>query len=409
MKILYLLTQDLESPYGLGRCFPLATSLVRLGHEVNIAALSSHYDELEQRQYKRDGVHVRYVGQMHVHKLGYLKSYFPAHQLLGITVQATIALAQAALVIPSDILHVGKPHPMNGLGGLFGYLLRGKKLFVDCDDYEAGSGHFNGRWQKWGVAYFEKHIPRYAKTVTTNTTFMYQKLIEWGIDPQKIYYLPNGVDRKRFSVPDPNEVEALRSTLGLQGRRVIAFIGSLSLASHPVDLLVQAFARLYSRLPQTTLLLTGGGEDYATLKALVKQLGLNKAVCFCGRIDPDLIPLYYRLADVSVDPVRDDDAARGRSPLKLFESWACETPFVSADVGDRRMLLGEPPAGLLAQPGDPESLAQSIQNILEDRELAQRLASAGLERSRMFDWDQLAKGIEIVYLDALGDKVRSSS
>jgi len=405
MKILFLLTQDLESPYGLGRCFPLAASLVRLGHEVNIAALSSHYDDLKQKQFERDGVYVRYVGQMHVRKQGNLKSYYPVHQLLGITVKATVALARAALMIPADIIHVGKPHPMNGLGGLLGHLLRGKILFVDCDDYEAGSGHFKGAWQKWGVAFFEKHIPRYAQTVTTNTTFLHEKLIEWGIAPKNIYYLPNGVDRKRFTMPDPSEVEALRSTLGLQGRQVIAFIGSLSLANHPVDLLLQAFTRLYARLPQSTLLLAGGGEDYDTLKALVNQLGLDEAVFFCGRIPPDLVPLYYRLADVSVDPVRDDDAARGRSPLKLFESWACETPFVSADVGDRRMLLGDPPAGLLARPGDPDSLANCILNVLENRELAQQMASVGLIRIRIFDWDQLATGIESVYLAALGKQI----
>ncbi|MEJ5201236.1 MAG: glycosyltransferase family 4 protein [Anaerolineales bacterium] len=379
----------------------MATSLVRLGHQVNIAALHSRFDELEKTHFEREGVSVWYVSQMHVHKQGNLKAYYPAHQLLGVTAKATVALVRAALATQADIIHVGKPHPMNSIAGEIGHLVQGRKFIVDCDDYEAGTGHFEGRWQKLVVASFEKHIPRRAHIVTTNTQFMRDKLIDWGVQPEKIFYLPNGVDRSRFQSIDPSEVETLRTNLSLQEHKVIAYIGSLSLASHPVDLLIHAFARLHARLPQTTLLLVGGGEDYEALRTLVNSLGLDRAVRFCGRVPPDRVALYYRLADVSVDPVRDDVMGQSRSPIKMFESWACGTPFVSANVGDRKLLLGEPPAGLLAQPGDPESLAKTIQNVLEDHALAQHLRSRGLEQAQAYDWEKLAKELEAKYLSAL--------
>jgi len=149
--------------------------------------------------------------------------------------------------------------------------------------------------------------------------------------------------------------------------------------------------------PLVKLLIVGGGDDYNTLLAEVQRMGLSHATILCGRVAPDKVPLYYRLADVSVDPVRNDNAARGRSPLKLFESWACGVPFVSADVGDRRMLLGSPPAGLLARPGDAESLAKAIHQILSDPEMAETFRQRGLERVKSYYWDQLAVELDELY------------
>jgi glycosyltransferase involved in cell wall biosynthesis len=133
------------------------------------------------------------------------------------------------------------------------------------------------------------------------------------------------------------------------------------------------------------------------LSELAQELGISRATRFCGRVPPEKIPLYYALADVSVDPVYDNDAARGRSPLKLFESWACGVPFVTADVGDRKSLLGDPPAGLLAQPGNPESLAELIQQVLSDKALANSVAEAGKLKVKDYYWDRLAIEFSKIY------------
>jgi glycosyltransferase involved in cell wall biosynthesis len=319
MRILFLLTQDLESPGGLGRYFPLAKGLAGRGHQVTIAALHANFSALRQSCLKMDGVEVRYVAQMHVKKMGNLKIYYSQRQLAGIIANATWRLAQAAWQIPADIVHIGKPHPMNGLAGLIARRLPGRKsLFVDCDDDETAQGHFTGRWQRSGMAFFENMLPRLADGVTTNTAFTRQRLLNLGIPSERIYYLSNGIDRARFSGADPARVAQLRAQLGLEGKSVVAFIGSLSRPSHPVDLLVEAFARVHQSIPNTALLIVGGGDEYHALSCQVREAGLSDSVVFTGRVTPDLVPLYYRLANVSVDPVADDDIARGRQPLTVF-------------------------------------------------------------------------------------------
>lgn len=396
MEILFLLTQDLESPSGLGRYWPLARELAALGHRVNISALHSNFAALEAKHFQREGVNVNYVAQMHVQKIGDEKRYYPASQLLFTAARATLALAQAAWNSRADIIHVCKPHPMNSLAGLLGRWRSPRPLFLDCDDLEAGS-HFTGSWQKRGVVYFEERMPKWADHLTTHNQALEAYLLSLGVRPDKITYLPNGVDFQRFAPPDEAEVAALQGQLGLTDQKVITFIGTLSLTSHPVDLLLQAFALFYRQDPNVRLLIIGGGESLLELQALAARLKIDNALTFTGRVAPDQIPAYYRLSDVVVDPVLDNAVARTRLPLKLFESWASGVPFVSGDVGDRRRVLGDPPAGLLVPPGDPAALAEALRQVLQDPDLAARLVSLGFARAPLYDWRSLAQNLAQVY------------
>jgi glycosyltransferase involved in cell wall biosynthesis len=401
MRILFLLSQDLDSPGGGGRYFPLARALARRGHQVAVAGLHSDYAALDQRRFQLEGVQIAYAAPMHVRKTGSVKSYYPLYRLVPLMAWATFGLAWSALREHFDILHIGKPHPMNSLAGLLARSLRGGKLWVDVDDYEAATNRFSGGWQKRIVSYFEDTVPRKADYVTTHTGFLRQRLINLGAPEERICYLPNGYDPARFSAAHPEEIAALREELGLSGRKVAAFIGSLSLVSHPVDLLVEAFRIVCAAEPEARLLLVGGGEDLPRVREQAAGAGLSEKVIFRGKVPFAQAPRYYQLADVTVDPVYDNEAARSRQPLKLVESWAAGTPFVTADVGDRRRLLGEPPAGLLACPSDPASLAGAILTVLQDADTAARLRRLGYERVQAYRWDRIAEDQETQYLRSL--------
>jgi glycosyltransferase involved in cell wall biosynthesis len=226
---------------------------------------------------------------------------------------------------------------------------------------------------------------------------MQKMLAGWGVPAAHIHYLPNGVDRARFSPVRAEELAGLRASLGLEGKQVVVYIGSLSLANHAVGLLLEAFGKVRTALPEARLLVVGSGEDFEFLKQYASDLEIRDVVSFTGRIPAEKTPNYYRLGDVSIDPVQDDDAARGRSPLKMFESWACDTPFITSKVGDRELLAGSPPAALFAQPGNAGSLADQIIKLLKEADLAQTVVQRGQERVKEFYWDHLVETLVAVY------------
>jgi glycosyltransferase involved in cell wall biosynthesis len=397
MKIAFLLTQSLDSPSGLGRYTPLARQLAHQGHQVTVLALHPDFAGLAQKTQDVDGIRIVYVSQMHVRKRGSTKSYFSTPSLILHSTLAAWRLTLEAVKVRADLIYVCKPHPMNGIAGWIAHKLHVSQLWLDCDDYEAASGRFDRPYQQKVIAWFEKNLPRLAGRVTTNTRFMQDKLVSWGVSPQKITYLPNGIDPARFVAPSPHELEAMRSDLCLDDCQVVLYLGSLSFPSHPLPLLIEAFQRVVSQRPQARLVIVGGGEDYAALQKMVEERDLLPFVRLCGRVPADQVTCYYHLADVSVEPVYDDDAARGRCPLKLFESWVCGVPFVSADVGDRRELLGDPPAGLLARPGDPVSLADQILMLLTSTDFADEIRNRAMTRVKTYYWYRLATTLNQAY------------
>jgi len=397
VRITFLLTQSLESPSGLGRYWPLAKELQRLGHSVTILALHHDLPSLKVRRLSLQGVHIWYAGQMHVRKRGSDKQYFRPVQLLTVVISATLGLLWAALRVPTDLYHVGKPHPMNGVAGVVASRLRRKPLFLDCDDYEAASNRFANEWQRRVVRFFEDHLPHYTSGITVNTLATARRVKALGYPADQVVVVPNGVDRERFEMVDLERVEQLRHDLGLVAKKVVLYLGSVSLVNHPVDLLVAAMHHVVKMLPDTTLLIVGGGEDLERVETQVRELGLEEHVRFVGRVSPEDVSLYYSLADISVDPVHDDPIAAARSPLKIVESLACGVPVVTGAVGEREELLQDNRLGLVAEAGCPEPLGRQILHLLEnDRRRAEMSEAAILSRERWY-WDRLVRSFASVY------------
>jgi glycosyltransferase involved in cell wall biosynthesis len=397
VKLLFLLTQSLDYPSGLGRYWPLAKELVRLGHQVRVAALHPALGSLPSRRFDLDGIGVSYVGPMHVRQVGHERLYHGPLGLAWAVLWGTAGLSWEAMLREADAIHVCKPHPMNGLAGLSGRWLRRRRLYLDCDDYEAESNRYSSPWQREIVKRCEDGYPRFARGVTTNTRFTQRRLERLGYPGEHIVYVPNGIDRERFSRPGETRVRALRRRLGLFDDPVVLYVGSLSSVSHPLDLLLGAFVSIAPRYRAARLLIVGGGEDYGSIRRQVQEMGLGDRIVMTGRVDPQDVPLYYAVGDVSVDPVHDDPTAQARSPLKLFESMATGTAVLTGDVGDRREHLGDGRAGLLVEPGSAETLAEGLAVLLDQPGRRQEMGKEGQALAERFYWDVQVREFVRVY------------
>lgn len=400
LHVLFLLTQSLNDPSGLGRYWPLARQMVKLGYQVELAALHPAWSLLNTREMVRDGVKISYVGQMHVFQTALnsnTRQYYNTPQLLAVTARATVALARAALDRRVDAIHIAKAQPMNGLAGWIGSQLRNRRLYLDCDDDETASNRFGTEWQRSLVHWWEERLPRAAVGITVNTSALQERCARQGIPASRVRLVPNGFDPDRFSPVRPDQVEAIRQGWSLGQRRVVLYLGSLSLTNHPIFLLLDAFVLVRKYVPSALLLLVGGGEDYERVSEGIRARDLSTSVLMAGRVDPDLVPSIYAASHLSVDPVNDDETARARSPLKIAESMAMGVPVVTGNTGDRARMLGGGRAGVLVTPGDVQALAEGIVDGLGDCSRHEEMSDQARSLSRAYRWDNLALEFVKIY------------
>jgi glycosyltransferase involved in cell wall biosynthesis len=198
--------------------------------------------------------------------------------------------------------------------------------------------------------------------------------------------VPPGVDARRFAPggdPDPANV---------------LFVGPLDDAYRwkGVDVLWEAFRRLRRRRPQARLTLVGDGDRRAELERRAQAEGLP--VTFRGRVPDDLLVDEYRRAALVVLPSTSEAESFG---MVLAEANACGRPVVASRIGGLPDFVRDGDNGLLAQPDDPDDLAEKIGTLLDDPNLAAELGMRGRERVlREHDWDALTASTERILEEA---------
>jgi glycosyltransferase involved in cell wall biosynthesis len=130
-----------------------------------------------------------------------------------------------------------------------------------------------------------------------------------------------------------------------------------------------------AELPEARFAIVGDGELRDELERHTAELGLDENVLFTGARDdvPDLLASFAVFAFPSL--------FEGLC-LAVIEAQAAGVPVVATPVGGIRETVVDGETGLLVPPRDPKALAQAIRRLLEDPELAARLATEAQKRAR---------------------------
>jgi len=194
----------------------------------------------------------------------------------------------------------------------------------------------------------------------------------------------------------------------LKGKEVIGFIGSFY-RYEGLDLLIDAFAHISATMPDSVLLLVGGGEMEKELEEKVKKLSLNEKVIFPGRIPHNRIPGVYALMDVLVYPRYSMRLTELVTPLKPLEAMAMGKALVASDVGGHRELIRNNETGLLFPAGNKFALAESIGSLVKDHACRETIEKQGMEWVReTHTWDKTTSVYAEVYAKALEKYQRAS-
>lgn len=183
-------------------------------------------------------------------------------------------------------------------------------------------------------------------------------LEKMGITRDKMKLFPRGTDCDLFS-PDWKSDEFIRRFGGNTESVKLIYAGRIS-REKDLDVLVKAFIIARSTMPDLELYLAGDGPY---LGELVNQLG-GKGCYFCGELHGEDLSRAYASGDIFVFPSSTD--TYGNSVL---EAQASGLPAVVSDMGGPQEIIQPGKTGLIFTSHDPESLANKILKIAQNREL----------------------------------------
>jgi len=152
--------------------------------------------------------------------------------------------------------------------------------------------------------------------------------------------------------------------------------------------LIQAFAALPSELRQKYQLLFAGKlpeGNIAEFERIAEQAGLDSGeLCFTGYVSDEELVQLYNLCEFYVFPSWHEGFG-----LPVLEAMACGAPVIGANTGSLPEVIGLDEA--LFDPMNVASILNKMHQVLTDSGFRKRLREHGVQRAKLFSWDETAK------------------
>jgi len=183
----------------------------------------------------------------------------------------------------------------------------------------------------------------------------------------------NGVDTTIFH-PDKEARSLIRRRFKLTPENILLL--SLGRLTHEKGhhLLIEALSVLRGKHPLMKLMIVGDGPGLPALHAIARQLSLEEQVIFTGPVENHETASYYNAADLFLFPTLTIEGL----PFVLLEAMACGKPVIASDRGGNREVVRNGQNGILIPPGSSQRIADEIEAIAADREMADRLRRGAL-------------------------------
>ncbi|MEZ4996122.1 MAG: glycosyltransferase family 1 protein [Bacteroidales bacterium] len=235
--------------------------------------------------------------------------------------------------------------------------------------------------------YYRRRFPLFARKgarVATVSHFSASDIAStYGIDPQKIDVVPNGV-ADSFSPPLPGEAEETRRQY-TGGRPFFLFVSNFSPRKN-VEAVIRAFELFRKAGHGDHVLLLAGRRLYLT-KEMDRHLeasAYGSDILFTGSVTRDVLRRLYGAAEaLTFVPWLEGFG------IPVVEAQRCGTPCILSDGSSLPEVSGG--AALCVSPADAGAIAEAMARLVNDGALRRRLATEGLANSLRYTWESAAE------------------
>jgi glycosyltransferase involved in cell wall biosynthesis len=230
--------------------------------------------------------------------------------------------------------------------------------------------------------------------LSSELAYVMRKL--YAIPEDRFLIVPNGVDTRMFECSNTNA--SVRMKLGLQGKKVLLYMGSVEppYRKEGVKFLMRAMPKAQIEVPNLTFVIVGSMSKSVNeeLLTLASSLGLGKSVLLVETVQHEDMPFYISAADVCIGPLCSSLETYGSTPRKVLEYMACGKPVVISKGGVSSDMVEDFRTGMVVNYGDADELASRLINLLSDTSFADKIG-ANARQHALAVYDEAAIAVKL--------------
>ena len=243
-----------------------------------------------------------------------------------------------------------------------------------------------------------KTVFRHAAVLMAISTWTRRLCLEvldelgWRHGEIEVRTVPLGADPIRFR---PGlDTQTVRARYGLNEGRWLLTVARL-VGHKGIDTGIKVVAALREAHPELRYAIVGSGSKQLELEALARDLGVTDRVRFLTGVPDADLPALYNCAEIYLGISRPEELLMEGFGISLAEASACGVPVVGGRVGGIPEAVRDGETGLLVDSTDVHAVVASVQSLLSDRQLGQRLGQAGRRAVEDYlNWDRVTADVQ---------------
>ncbi|MCR1935386.1 glycosyltransferase family 4 protein [Clostridium tepidum] len=206
----------------------------------------------------------------------------------------------------------------------------------------------------------------------------------------KIEVIPLAADSKYKPLNKLYCKNVLKKKYGIE-LPFILYLGGFSSRKN-VKSIIEAFEKIYNKLPEKhTLVIVGSKKDEGEkLYEFSRKLKISSNIIFTDFVEEQDLPIFYNGCSVFIYPSLYEGF--GLPPL---EAMSCGCAVIASNITSIPEVTSD--CCINIDPFDVDNMSASMENILKNPELQDKLGKKALERSKLFSWEKTAKNTLNVY------------
>ncbi|PWD98991.1 glycosyltransferase [Marinilabilia rubra] len=239
----------------------------------------------------------------------------------------------------------------NFVGGIIGRLSGVKRIYGGIRNCEIAKTKF------FLQRFLHNHVSH--KTIFNNQAGA-DVLSKRGFDPEKITVIHNGIDIQRVTASQE------------ENGKTLIFTAARFLPQKDHYTALKALQVLKERGAEFKYVIAGYGQQEEEIRNWIGELGLNDRTEV--KISPDNLPELFLQSNIYLSTSLKEGLSNS-----IMEALNAGLPVVATNVGDNRFLVKEGRNGFLTGIGDVASLADALENLINDKSLRMNMGIRGYQ------------------------------